>query len=79
MNEVEKNDKETLKELFSIISDLKQEIKIIKKENVNLKEKIKNLETFIPYLKEYKKKQEENKNKFIKQLESLIIKDNKKY
>ena len=56
MNEVEKNDKETLKELFSIISDLKQEIKIIKKENVNLKEKIKNLETFIPYLKEYKKK-----------------------
>ena len=51
MNEVEKNDKETLKELFSIISDLKQEIKIIKKENVNLKEKIKNLETFIPYLK----------------------------
>ena len=79
MNEVEKNDKETLKELFSIISDLKQEIKIIKKENVNLKEKIKNLETFIPYLKEYKKNQEENKNKFIKQLESLIIKDNKKY
>jgi predicted nucleic acid-binding Zn-ribbon protein len=56
LNEVEKNDKETLKELFSIISDLKQEIKIIKKENVNLKEKIKNLETFIPYLKEYKKK-----------------------
>jgi hypothetical protein len=79
LNEVEKNDKETLKELFSIISDLKQEIKIIKKENVNLKEKIKNLETFIPYLKEYKKNQEENKNKFIKQLESLIIKDNKKY
>ena len=79
MNEVEKNDKETLKELFSITPDLKQEIKIIKKENVNLKEKIKNLETFIPYLKEYKKNQEENKNKFIKQLESLIIKDNKKY
>ena len=79
MNEVEKNDKETLKELFSIISDLKQEIKIIKKENLNLKKKIKNLETFIPYLKEYKKNQEENKNKFIKQLESLIIKDNKKY
>ena len=91
LNEVKKNEKETLQELFSIILDLKkeikdiknnnsQEIKQLKEENVKLKEKINTLETYIPYLEEYKKKTEEKKNKhMIKNLDSLIINDNKKY
>ncbi len=91
LNEVKKNEKETLQELFSIILDLKkeikniknnnsQEIKQLKEENVKLKEKINTLETYIPYLEEYKKKREEKKNKhIIKKLDSLIINDNEKY
>jgi hypothetical protein len=83
-NQIE-NDLNALKAAFDSALDEygnKNQITIlfkIKEENKNLKKEINELNSFIPYLKEYKKNQEENKNKFIKQLESLIIKDNKKY
>ena len=102
-----KNDKETINELLSIISNLKEEIndlktnkieninekinnlekenKEFKKDNSTLNEKINNLEKeneilkqYLPYLEEYKKKQDEIKIK-IKNLDSLIIENNIKY
>ena len=66
------------------INNLKEEIKNMKKNNLkeikdeNLKKEINELNSFIPYLKEYKKKSEEKKSK-ISNLNSLIIKDNVNY
>ena len=67
------------------INNLEKENKEFKKDNSTLNEKINNLEKeneilkqYIPYLKEYKKKLDENKIK-IKHLDSLIIENNIKY
>jgi FtsZ-binding cell division protein ZapB len=58
-----KNDKETINELLSIISNLKEEINDLKTNKIeNMNEKINNLEKeneilkqYLPYLEEYKK------------------------
>ena len=92
LDEITKNDSEKIEELFSIISNLKKEIKelkdnkksveedlkYLKEENKNLKEKINLFESFTPYLEEYKKKSDDKKNKIIN-LDSLIIEDNEEY
>ena len=54
LNELEKNDKDRINELYSIISELKED-------NKKLKEKINEFELYLPYLKEYKIKQDEKK------------------
>ena len=69
VNEITKNDSEKINELFSIISNMKQEIKEFKEqikieEINNLKEEIKNLKEEIKNMKENNLKEikEENKN-----------------
>ena len=95
LNELEKNETEQISELYSIISELKKEIKELKlnnnnkyeeeiqnlkEENKKLKEKINEFEIYLPYLKEYKIKRDEKKNnKIIRNLDSLIINNNEKY
>ena len=71
INEKIKNDKETINELLSIISNINEKINNLEKENEIIKQ-------YLPYLEEYKKKQDEIKIK-IKNLDSLIIENNIKY
>ena len=106
VNEITKNDSEKINELFSIISNMKKEmkefkeqfkneeinnlkdenkilkeeiknikeeiqnmkennLKEIKEENKNIKKEINELNSFIPYLKEYQKQSEEKKKNII--------------
>ena len=86
LKKTEKNDNEKYQVIISVISELKVEIKqlkeenkIIKEENKNLKDKLETFLVYIPYLEKYKKKcDEKNNNLKIKNLVSLIIKDNEK-
>ena len=66
-----------ISELKLEIKKLKEENKIIKEENKTLKDKLETFITYIPYLEKYKKKCDDKKA--IKNLDSLIIKDNEKY
>ena len=80
LNKLIKKEKENedYKESFSITKDLKQEIKVLKEENKELKKRISNIEIYIPYFEEYKKKKEYQKT-YILNLDSLIIDNNEKY
>ena len=79
-----RGDKDLIKELFTLIKELKEEnnsikeeIKEIKQENKELKSKINKLEGYIPILEEYKNQNE--KEKEIQSLNSLITNDNINY
>ena len=84
INELEKNDNEKMQEIFSLILEMKSEIKKLNEENKKLNEDNKNLKEqlniYIPYLEEYKKKCDDKKqNKIIRNLDSKIINENEKY
>ena len=68
LKEEVKNDNETIQQLFSLVYELKKEIKEVKDENIELKTRISNLENYIEKQKELK---EEKKN-----INSSIIKEN---
>ena len=51
MNEIKMNDNEKIEKIFSLISNLKEEINYLKRDNQNLKEEIKNLREEINDLK----------------------------
>lgn len=78
LKEKDKDGKQTIKILYSIIKDLKDENKILKSNQEKLEEKIKTLESDIKSLKElfYNSKKESYN---ISGLNSLIIDDNEKY
>ena len=67
-----KGDNDLIKELFTLVKELKEE-------NLELKSKINKLESYIPILEEYKNKNEKEKEKEIQSLNSLIINDNINY
>ncbi len=87
MNNLEKENKEFKNQdskLNEKVNDLEKENEEFKKDNSTLKSKINNLEKeneilkqYLPYLEEYKKKQDEIK--MIKNLDSLILENNIKY
>ena len=77
MNEITKNDSEKINELFSIISNIKQEIKEFKvkiknDENSNPKEENRKLKEEIKDLKDESKNMKENNLKEIK-MENIFI------
>ena len=66
-----------MQEIFSLILEMKTKIKKLNEDNKNLKEQ---LNIYIPYLEEYKKKCDDKKqNKIIRNLDSKIINENEKY
>lgn len=78
-----KSEKECIKDLFTIISDLKKENNTLKVNQENLEKRIKELENDVAYFKEYIKIKEIEKEEMIKEkmtkIDSLIINNNKKY
>lgn len=63
IKKIEKNDKEKIEELYSLVLEIKNENISLKKENQILKEKVKKLESYIPYLEEFKKKNKQINSK----------------
>ena len=87
LNEKEKNEKQQISELFTIISNLKKENNELKSNQIKLEERIKYLESFINdinSLKELKakiekKEKEKLDNKRIRNLKSLVLGENDDY
>ena len=87
LNEKIKNEKEQLNDLYNIIFNLKKENNDLKCNIKKLEERVNYLESFINDIqswKEYKEKidkkeKEKNENKKIRNLNSLVIKDNEKH
>ena len=79
IKKIEKNDKEKIEELYSLVLEIKNENISLKKENQILKEKVKKLESYIPYLEEFKKKNKQiNSKENIKKI-NIPIKNSPSY
>ena len=79
IKKIEKNDEEKIEELYSLVLEIKNENISLKKENQILKEKVKKLESYIPYLEEFKKKNKQiNSKENIKKI-NIPIKNSPSY
>ena len=78
LNEKEKNEKQQISELFTIISNLKKENNELKSNQIKLEERIKYLESSLNDIKSKFEKKEKEKLK-IRNLNSLVIGDNEEY
>ena len=75
LDEKKEDEKQTIKNLYSIIKNLINKNNILENNQAKLEEKLKNLENDMKELKEYVR----TKNEKIYYLDSLIIKDHEKY
>ena len=60
-------------------SKLNEKIITLEKENSKINEELNSYKIFLPYLEKYKKKSDDDDNKMIRNLDSLIIGNNEKY